>query len=658
MTNLYYLIRSFLGCSLLLLSITSCGDDDSSAGSFALKSAFAGSVQLNIDGETTDGVPVDRTITLIFSAPLDASTTDAGITLQTNGQSVNKTISLSSQNTSASLSTTGPLTENTPYTISLTGDLKSADGASLLPTSFSFTTQAGQLQIVSVTIDGQDVSNGTRAQNIPAEFAATFNFTTAVNVQTFEQALHIPGVSFNITASNENRTVLAESTTSLTYLRKYQLTLSNALKSSEGGGFDGYSLEFYTEIDPANKFPEISDEALLTKVQEQTFKYFWDFAHPISGMARERNTSNETVTTGGSGFGVMSILVGIERGFITRQQGVDRLQTIVSFLKSADRFHGVWPHWINGSTGEVIPFSSNDNGADLVETAFMIQGLLTVRQYLNTSDTQEAAIIDNITELWREVEWDWFTKGTENVLYWHWSPDKEWQINLKISGWNESLIVYALAAASPTHPIAPAVYHEGWAKNGAIMNGGSFYNTTLPLGSDRGGPLFFSHYSFLGLDPRNLVDQYANYWTQNVSHATINRAYCASNPLNYIGYSEDCWGLTASDNHQGYNAHSPNNDLGVITPTAAVASIPYTPDESMAAIRHFYYLLGDKLWGDYGFYDAFNLTEEWTASSFLAIDQGPIILMIENHRTGMLWDLFMQDTEFTRGLDRLGFTSY
>jgi hypothetical protein len=657
-TNLSDLIRSFLACSLLLFFITSCGDDDPSAGSFELKRAFAGSVQLNIDGEATEGVSVDRTITLIFSAPLDASTTEAGITLQTNGQSVNKTISLSSQNTSASLSTAGPLTENTTYTISLTGDLKSADGASLLPTSFSFTTQAGELEIVSVTIDGQDVSNGTRTQNIPADFAATFNFTTAVDVQTFEQALRIPGISFSITASNENRTILAESTTSLSYLRKYQLTLSNALKSAEGGGFEGYSLEFYTQIDPANKFPEISDEALLTKVQEQTFKYFWDFAHPISGMARERNTSNETVTTGGSGFGVMSILVGIERGFITRQQGVDRLQTIVSFLKSANRFHGVWPHWMNGSTGEVIPFSSNDNGADLVETAFMIQGLLTARQYLNPSDTQEAAIIANITELWREVEWDWFTKGTENVLYWHWSPDKEWQINLKISGWNESLIVYALAAASPTHPVAPAVYHEGWAKNGAIANGGSFYNTTLPLGSDRGGPLFFSHYSFLGLDPRNLVDQYANYWTQNVSHATINRAYCVSNPLNYVGYSEDCWGLTASDNHQGYNAHSPNNDLGVITPTAAVASIPYTPDESMAAIRHFYYLLGDKLWGDYGFYDAFNLTEEWTASSFLAIDQGPIIIMIENYRTGMLWDLFMQDTEFTRGLDRLGFTSY
>lgn len=643
---------------LLFLFTLSCGGDDPAASTFELTSAFAGSLSINLAGSTTENVPVDRAITLIFSTPLDETTTSSGILLQTDGQTINKTITLSSQNSTATLTTGGVLTENTTYTVSLTAELKSADGAPVSPLTFSFKTQASELEIISVTIGDQDVTNGDRAQNIPTDFAATFSFSTAIDVSSFEQALNLPGVSFDITPSDNNRTVLAEASNDLNFLRKYQLNLSDALKSSEGGSFDGYGLEFYTQIDPALKFPEISDDALLTKVQEQTFKYFWDFAHPISGMARERNTSNETVTAGGSGFGVMSIIVGIERGFITRQQGIDRLQTIVSFLKSADRFHGVWPHWMNGSTGKVVPFSASDNGGDLVETAFMIQGLLTVRQYLNNTNAQEASIIDNITQLWREVEWDWYTKGGENALYWHWSPDLGWQINLKITGWNESLIVYALAAASPTHPIAAGVYHEGWARSGDMANGGSFYNTPLPLGSDRGGPLFFSHYSFLGLDPRELVDQYASYWTQNVAHSTINRAYCQANPLNFVGYSSDCWGLTASDNHNGYSAHSPDNDLGVITPTAAISSIAYTPEESMAAIKHFYYLLGDKLWGDYGFYDAFNLTEEWVASSYLAIDQGPIILMIENHRTALLWDLFMQDTEVTDGLDKLGFTSY
>jgi len=158
------------------------------------------------------------------------------------------------------------------------------------------------------------------------------------------------------------------------------------------------------------------------------------------------------------------------------------------------------------------------------------------------------------------------------------------------------------------------------------------------------------------MDPRNLEDSYANYWEQNVNHSLINMAYCSDNPQSYAGYSEECWGLTASDGNDGYSAHSPNNDRGVITPTAAISSLPFTPEESMKAIRHFYYYLGDRLWGEYGFYDAFNPTAGWVASSFLAIDQGPIICMIENHRTGLLWDLYMSAPEVKQGLDKLGFT--
>ncbi|MCG8386653.1 MAG: hypothetical protein MJA30_13980, partial [Cytophagales bacterium] len=363
-------------------------------------------------------------------------------------------------------------------------------------------------------------------------------------------------------------------------------------------------------------------------------------------------------TIGGSGFGVMAILVGIERGFITRQEGVDRLETIVNFLETADRFHGAWPHWMNGITGETIPFDPNDDGADLVETAFMIQGLLAARQFLNAANAQELAIKNKITDLWEAVEWSWFTQNGQDVLYWHWSPNVGWEKNLQISGWNESLIVYVLAAASPTYPIDVEVYHNGWARAGGMKSGEEFYEITLPLGPQLGGPLFFSHYSFLGLDPRQLEDQYANYWTQNISHTRINRAYCIDNPLDHVGYSADCWGLTASDSPGGYSAHSPANDLGVITPTAAISSFPYTPVESMEATRHFYYLLGDRLWGEYGFYDAFNLTENWTADSYLAIDQGPIIIMIENHRTGLLWELFMDNNEIATGLEKLGFTSY
>ncbi|MFN5072034.1 MAG: glucoamylase family protein, partial [Cyclobacteriaceae bacterium] len=368
------------------------------------------------------------------------------------------------------------------------------------------------------------------------------------------------------------------------------------------------------------------------------------------------NTSGDLVTAGGSGFGIMALIVGIERGFITRDQGLQRLDRILDFLETADRFHGAWPHWMNGNTGKVIPFSPNDNGADLVETAFLIQGLITFRQYLNPVEPAEQDFINRINQLWQAVEWDWFRRSNQNTLYWHWSPDKQWTMNMQIKGWNESLIVYTLAAASPTHTIPKPVYDNGWASNGNMRNGNTYEGIQLPLGPAYGGPLFFAHYSFLGLDPRGLGDAWcSDYFLQNRNHSLINRKYCIRNPQRFVGYSGDNWGLTASDNHMGYSAHSPTNDLGVISPTAALSSFPYTPDESMLALKFFYYTLGDRLWGTYGFYDAFNITQNWTASSYLAIDQGPIIVMIENHRTGLLWDLFMSAPEVQSGLTKLGF---
>jgi hypothetical protein len=242
-------------------------------------------------------------------------------------------------------------------------------------------------------------------------------------------------------------------------------------------------------------------------------------------------------------------------------------------------------------------------------------------------------------------------------LYWHWSPDKAWTMNHKIQGWNECLITYVLAASSTTHTIPKAVYDEGFARNGAMKNNNTYYGYQLPLGPPLGGPLFFAHYSFLGIDPRNLADGYANYWTQNVNHTLINYNYCKTNPKKFFGYSEFVWGLTASDNHISYSAHEPNNDLGVISPTAALSSFPYTPTESTKALKFFYYKLGDRIFKEYGFTDAFNLSIPWFASSFLAIDQGPIIIMIENHRSQLLWNLFTSAPEVKSGMQKLGFTA-
>jgi len=401
----------------------------------------------------------------------------------------------------------------------------------------------------------------------------------------------------------------------------------------------------------------LPDSVLLDSVQYATFKYFWDFAHPVSGLARDRfGGSDEIVTTGGSGFGVMAILVGIERGFITRQQGITRMLKILNFLKTnADRFHGAFPHWLNGTTGNVIPFSQYDDGGDLVETAFLIQGLLTARQYFNQNTTEEEQIRNLITSIWEAVEWDWYRKDNGNYLYWHWSPNHGWIMNFPLVGWNETMITYLLAIASPTHPVPASLYHDGWASSPNYLNGNSFYGIPLYVGWDLGGPLFFAHYSFLGFDPRNKKDDYTNYFINNRNHALINRAYCIANPNNYVGYDSDTWGLTACDGPFGYNAFSPTNDNGTIAPTAALSSMPYTPQESINAMKSFFYEYGDNLWGPYGFKDAFNLTENWYANSYLAIDQGPIIIMIENYRTGLLWENFMANPEIQPMLDAIGF---
>ena len=401
----------------------------------------------------------------------------------------------------------------------------------------------------------------------------------------------------------------------------------------------------------------MSDEELLDMVQRYTFRYFWDFAHEASGMARERNTSGNTVTSGGSGFGIMTIPVGIERGFITREEGVARTLKMLNFLSTADRFHGAWSHWINGNTGNVIPFSSKDNGGDIVETSFMAQGLLTIREYFTNDTPDEKAIVQMATELWEGIEWDWYRQNDSPSIYWHWSPSYNWEMNMTVSGWNEAAIVYLLAIASPTHAVPASLWNSGWAKNSNYVNGDSFYGHRLYVGRDYGGPLFFAHYSFLGFDPRDKSDGYANYFDQNQNHSLVQQAYCEDNPKGYSGYTANCWGLTASDDPDGYLAHEPNSsrDNGTITPTAALSSIPYTPDESMLALKHFYRELGDKTWGWMGFKDAFNLQRNWYASSYLAIDQGPIILMIENYRSQLLWDLFMSNPEIQPMLDAIGF---
>ena len=405
----------------------------------------------------------------------------------------------------------------------------------------------------------------------------------------------------------------------------------------------------------------LSDDDLLESVQRQTFNFFWEGAHPRSGLALDRCTArrertNHKTAVGGSGFGVMAIIVAAERKWISREAALDRLGKILDVLIAATVYHGAFPHFLNGLTGKTIPFSRKDDGGDLVETSFLCMGLLCARQYFQRDTQVETTVRTRITWLWEEVEWDWYTRGGD-ALYWHWSPNNDWALNHKIRGWNECLITYVLAAAAPRYPIDPGVYHHGFAVGPEFLNGQSYYGIELPLGPPFGGPLFFTHYSFCGLDPRGLKDRYADYWDLNRRHVAINRAHCIANPRSYQGYGESCWGLTASDDPQGYLAHAPDLDTGTIAPTAALASLPYEPQEVVGTLRHFLSRHGTRIWGPYGFFDAFCEQRNWFSDVYLAIDQGPIVVMMENHRTGLLWKLFMSVPEVQAGLRRLGFSS-
>lgn len=482
--------------------------------------------------------------------------------------------------------------------------------------------------------------------------------TVASAISYYNKSKGSSNVPFNVAYQNNDSAIVITPSAAIDYLNEFVFSISTLLKSASAKNLSGrIDLNFMTQFDPADKYPQISDSALVELVQKQTFKYFWDFAHPVSGMARERNTSGDIVTTGGTGFGIMAIITGINRNFITTQQGFTRIQTIVNFLKNtAPNFHGAFPHWMNGTNGAVVSFGTNDNGADLVETSYMMMGLLCARQFFNGADAAETTLRNDINTLYNRVDWDFFRQG-KKVLYWNWSPDYGFAVNVPVQGWNETLITYVLAASSTTYPINKAAYDSGFARNGAMVNNKYFYGYQLPLGPDYGGPLFFEHYSFMGINPKTLTDQYANYQTQTLNHSKINYEYCKANPKGWYGYSDQSWGLTASDIPNGYTASSPTNDVGVIAPTAAISSFPYTPTESMKALNFFYYKLGDKLWSDYGFYDAFRLQDAWFSNSYLAIDEGPIIVMIENYRTGLLWNLFMSCPEVKTGMKSLGFQS-
>ncbi|MEQ7873956.1 glucoamylase family protein [Sphingomonas sp. ASV193] len=416
----------------------------------------------------------------------------------------------------------------------------------------------------------------------------------------------------------------------------------------------------------------MSDDELLTMVQDASFHYYWDAAEPNSGMTLESQPGNDDmIALGASGFGVMATIVAADRGFVPREAAVERMLKITRFLERADRFHGAWGHFISGKTGHVIPhFQIYDDGADLVETSFMIQGLLAARGYYTRDTPAERELRARITRLWQGVDWDWFRATPKrDALYWHWSPDYGWAIHFRLEGWNEVMITYLLAIASPTHPMPASIYYSGYTRAGGsepygvprtyfgITTNQSYYPPTATSPGST-GPLFFTHYSYMGYDPRGVRDRYGDYFESNRALAQISQAYSIANPGKYNGYGANSWGLTAVDGpDETYHEYKPFlEDDGTIAPTGAVASYAYTPDASLAAIRHWYRDLGDRLWGIYGFPDAFNQQQDWVSGITMGLNQAPQTVMIENGRTGLVWRSFMANPEIRQMQRKIGLT--
>jgi hypothetical protein len=394
-------------------------------------------------------------------------------------------------------------------------------------------------------------------------------------------------------------------------------------------------------------------KAVMDEWQRKNFSFFFEGASS-TGMALEGNDRGDVITIGGSGFGVMAIIVGTERSWITREQSTTQMQKIVRFLGKAERFKGAWSHWYNPD-GTAHPFGDQEKTGDLIETAFMMAGLLAAGEYYTGTSAVEKEIRDSVASFWKTIDWRFYA-GTDNALNWLYYSHEN-RLTMHIKGWNEGLISYILALGAPEPMnISYDVYNNGWLSGGAILNRtGKFYGYDLPLGENYGGPMFFAHYSFLGLNPNLMEDNYANYWKQNVGHTMINRHYCVYAAPKTFKYGETDWGLTACYGGRppwGYLARSPLNDDGVIAPTAALGSYPYTPFYSTQVLfRLAEYSL---VHGTYGFADAYSPETSTSEKKHLAIDQGPIVVMMENYRSGLIWNLLMKNADIQKGLALAG----
>jgi hypothetical protein len=401
----------------------------------------------------------------------------------------------------------------------------------------------------------------------------------------------------------------------------------------------------------------LDDEAFLDLVQRTAFDYFWYETNPANGLIKDRSSDPSLSSIAAVGFGLSALTVGIDRGWISREAGRARVLTTLTFLwnsphgpePDATGYKGFYYHFLDMQTGR----RDGDSELSTIDTALLLGGVLHVQQYFDQADATEDQIRALADAIYRRVEWPWMQVRAPKVCH-GWTPERGFLL-YDWGGYNEAMILYLLALGSPTFPIHP----EAWAAWTSSYAWETHYGHAFVVFP----PLFGHQYSHVWVDFRDIQDPYMRDkgldYFENSRRATLaNRAYAIANPHGWADYGENVWGLTASDIPSSYRARGAppgESDDGTITPTAVGGSLVFTPRESLAALRYMYTTYRTRLWGPYGFKDAFNPSIKWFASDYLGIDQGPFVLMLENYRTGRIWNVLMPHAAIQRGLKRAGF---
>ena len=393
------------------------------------------------------------------------------------------------------------------------------------------------------------------------------------------------------------------------------------------------------------------------------FDYFWEQANPANGLVKDRSTDGSAASIAAVGFGLSAITVGIDRGWITRAEGAGRVEATLDFFATCPQgeaasdvcgYRGFFYHFLDLRTGT----RAGTNELSTIDTALLLGGVLQAAEYFDGGGAEEARIRELADTIWRRVEWDWATPRSPRVAL-GWRPEEGF-LPFDWRGYNEAMILYVLGLGSPTHPLPDGAW-DAWTATYP-----SDWQTHYGLTFLTFPPLFGHQYSHVWIDFRDIQDDYmrskdSDYFENSRKATLAQRAYAIDNPRGWPNYGPNEWGLTASDDpppaplYIARGAAPVQNDNGTITPTAAGGSYAFTPAESREALRTFYARYRPTLWGPYGLRDAYNVALNWTATDYLGIDQGPIVLMIENERTGVVWDAFTRHPDVQRGLDRAGF---